>query len=144
MKKITSIEHIPEDDNDNFTIKFSFAPNDYFENDTLSVKFTMLDEGQPLKSEGTEIKWKEGKDITKKTVTKTQKNKKTGKTRTVTKTVDAESFFNFFKSITANDEEEGDDEEEEVIFSCPILTFSFFFKYSLFINKIIGRRCSKT
>jgi len=113
LKSIKTIEHIPDDDTDNFTIKFTFAPNDYFENEFLSVRFTMVEEGQPEKAEGTEIKWKEGKDITKKTITKTQKNKKTGKTRTVTKTVDAESFFNFFKSISGDDEEDADEEDEE-------------------------------
>jgi nucleosome assembly protein 1-like 1 len=111
LKKITKIEHIPEDNTENFEIKFHFAPNEYFENTHLGVKFFMIDQGEPEKTEGTEIKWKEGKDITKKTVQKKQKNKKTGKTRTVTKTVDAESFFNFFKSIQPG-EGEGDDEEE--------------------------------
>jgi hypothetical protein len=48
--------------------------------------------------EGTIISWKEGKDITKK---KTKKKK--GK-KQVTTTVDCESFFNFFKSITLDSE----------------------------------------
>lgn len=72
----------------------------------------MVDENEVAKTEGTEINWKEGKDITKKTVTKKQKNKKTGKTRTVTKTVDADSFFTFFKSIDAKDDEGGDDDDD--------------------------------
>jgi nucleosome assembly protein 1-like 1 len=112
LKAITQIEQIPEDEGENFTIRFHFAPNEYFENEQLSVRFVMVDENDVAKTEGTEIKWKEGKDITKKTVTKKQKNKKTGKTRTVTKTVDADSFFNFFKSIDPK-EEEGDEEEAD-------------------------------
>ena len=36
----------------------------------------------------------EGKDTTKKKIKKKQKHKKTGETRTVVKTVDADSFFN--------------------------------------------------
>jgi len=73
----------------------------------------MIDDQEFEKSEGTEIKWKEGKDITKKTVTKKQKNKKTGKTRSITKTVDADSFFNFFKTITPKDAPEEEDEDAE-------------------------------
>jgi nucleosome assembly protein 1-like 1 len=38
----------------------------------------------------------EGKDPTKKKIKKKQKHKKTGETRTVVKTVDADSFFNIF------------------------------------------------
>ena len=61
--------------------------------------FIMLSENETDKIEGTDIKWKENKDITKKEVTKKQKIKTTGKTRTVTKKIDTDSFFNFFKSI---------------------------------------------
>jgi len=39
------------------------------------------------KCDGTEIEWKEGKDVTKKKIKKKSKNKKGGKS-TVTKTVD--------------------------------------------------------
>jgi len=74
----------------------------------------MIDENEPEKTEGTEIKWKEGKDITKKTIQKKQKNKKTGKTRTITKTVDADSFFTLFKSINPDaDEGAGGEDEDE-------------------------------
>ena len=73
----------------------------------------MIDEHQPAKAEATEIQWKEGKNITRKTVEKKQKNKKTGKTRTITKEVDSESFFNFFKSVTPKDDPEGDDDDED-------------------------------
>ena len=119
MKKIKKIENVSEEGTNNFEIIFHFYPNDYFENDVLKVKFFMIDENEPERTEGTEIKWKEGKDITKKTIQKKQKNKKTGKTRTVTKTVDAESFFNFFKTINpqaeAGDGEEEGGEEDELL-----------------------------
>jgi nucleosome assembly protein 1-like 1 len=49
-----------------------------------------------IKTEATEIEWLEGKDTTKKKIKKKQKHKKSGETRTVMKTVDAESFFNLF------------------------------------------------
>jgi len=112
LKHIIKIEHLDEEGTENYLIKFHFSPNEYFENETLSARFVMLSENEVDKIEGTDIKWKEGKDITKKTVTKKQKNKKTGKTRSVTKTVDADSFFNFFKSIQAKPQE-GENEEDE-------------------------------
>ena len=91
LQKVT-IELAP--DSDNFTIKFSFAPNDHFSNTELSKTFIFKpagegckhhhhhghdhndhdhehhDEDFPIKTEGTHIQWKEGKDITKKTVEK--------------------------------------------------------------------------
>jgi len=97
----------------NFTITMTFTPNDYFENDVLSVTLHMKEPRDITKTEGTEIKWKEGKDTTKKSVSKKQKNKKTGQTRTVTKEEDVPSFFNLFKSNVAVDEEKELDEEEE-------------------------------
>lgn len=66
------------------------------------------------KCEGTEIEWKEGRDPTKKVVKK--KNKKTKKT--VTKTVEAESFFTFFRSAALPDSKDlaniNEDEEREL------------------------------
>jgi len=37
---------------------------------------------------GDEVNWKAGKNLTKKKISKKQKNKKTGKTRTIEKEVD--------------------------------------------------------
>lgn len=102
---------------DNFTLKFTFEANEYFTNTELTKAF-FYKEGEdfPNRTEGTEIQWKEGQNVTKKTVSKKQKNKKTGASRTVKKEVDAESFFNFFKSTEdgANlDEEEKEKLEEQ-------------------------------
>ena len=63
-------------------------------------------------NKGTTIEWLEGKDPTKKKIKKKQKHKKTGETRTVVKTVDAESFFNIFKDRKAAGLEDMDSEEE--------------------------------
>ena len=54
-----------------------------------------------VKTEGTQVAWKEGHNFTKKQVTKKQKNKKTGNVRTVTKEETVPSFFNLFNSIVA-------------------------------------------
>jgi len=98
-------------------LEFFFTPNEFFENTSLKVYFEMLTENDVDKIKGSEIKWKEGKDLTKKTITKKQKNKKTGKTRSITKTVDADSFFHFFDTIDpkkeGGDKKKGDDEEDD-------------------------------
>ena len=127
------IEHIPEEENDNFSIKFHFSPNEYIENETLSVRFVMFSEDQVEKTEGTEIKWKAGKDITKKTVTQKQRNKKTGKTRDVTKTIDSESFFNFFKTVEIKDLNQDEDEEDDEERDIEVNTWDF-----LMFNSSIG------
>ena len=112
LKKITKIENVPEGEDLDFVVKFHFAENEYFENPVLTAKFIMADDEMPEKVEGTDIKWKEGKDITVKSITKKKKNKKTGKKVNVTKIVESDSFFNFFKTLEGAPEEEEDDEEE--------------------------------
>lgn len=74
----------------------------------------MKDDDHTDYTEGTEIKWKEGKNITKKKVTKTQKHKKTGQKRTVTKEVEEESFFNFFKNTKTTDIKAKEKTEDEL------------------------------
>jgi len=111
MKYLTRIEYVLEENSHNFTLKFQFKPNEHFENDVLSVRFIMADESEVSETEGTEIKWKYGKDLTKKTVTKKLKNKSTGKTKVVAKIVENESFFHFFetlKGVDQSSEEEAD------------------------------------
>ena len=62
----------------------------------MSIKNS--DESKTTEIRGTEIHWNEGKDPTKKTVSKTQKNKRTGETRTVSRVVDQDSFFDIFEN----------------------------------------------
>lgn len=116
IKHLTKVEYIKIDESEHsFELRFHFSPNDYFTNDVLKKTFYMKEEDNAEKSVGTEILWKEGKNITKKTIKKKQKNKKTGQTRVITKEVDEESFFNFFKSINPNEKKEGQDEDDEEI-----------------------------
>jgi nucleosome assembly protein 1-like 1 len=105
-----------------FDLVFTFEKNDYFSNETLKKSFVMTKQNIIEKCEGTEISWKDGKDVTKKKIKK--KSKKKGQNKTITKTVEQESFFNFFKTIEmpdekelegkGNDEKEGDEEEKDV------------------------------
>lgn len=43
-----------------------FEQNEHFTNTELKKVFIMKDEEEPIKGEGTEIKWNTGKNITKK------------------------------------------------------------------------------
>jgi nucleosome assembly protein 1-like 1 len=99
-----------------FDLSFQFEKNDYFTNEVLKKTFVMSKQNVIEKCDGTEIGWKEGRDVTKKKIKKKSKNKKAGAAnKTVTKTVEQESFFNFFKTLNMPDEKEleGVGEEEE-------------------------------
>jgi nucleosome assembly protein 1-like 1 len=102
---LTSITYHEEEVNDDYEITLNFAPNEFFTNTTLKCLVKMKDE-EPHEIVGTQIEWKEGKNLTKKTITKKQKNKKTKQTRTITKEEDCESFFNIFRNAVANEEDE--------------------------------------
>lgn len=111
------IRHIETERNDKpktLTAKFYFNKNEFFTNDLLTLTiYYRGDQDDVEKIEGTEIQWNESKDPTKKKVKKKQKNKKTNETRTIVKTVEADSFFNVFVSRTAPDENAGLESEEE-------------------------------
>jgi nucleosome assembly protein 1-like 1 len=113
--------------NTGFTLEFVFEPNEYFTNTSLTKDYTYrfeVDESNPLSYEGPEIikctgctiDWQKGKNVTVKLIKKVQKHKGRGTKRTVTKTVQADSFFNFFNppQIPA-DGEEPDEETESLL-----------------------------
>lgn len=109
-----------------FTLQFVFEPNEYFTNPVLTkdyfIRFTVEDEN-PLGYEGPDIikctgctiDWKKGKNVTVKVVKKVQKHKGRGTKRTVTKTVQNDSFFNFFNPPQVVEEEEPDEETEALL-----------------------------
>jgi nucleosome assembly protein 1-like 1 len=95
-------------------VRFLFNSNEFFTNSELKLKvFYKGDDDEVEKIEGTEIAWNEGKDPTKKKIKKKQKNKKTNETRTIVKTVDADSFFNVFQNRTAPTDDANLESEEE-------------------------------
>lgn len=96
-----------------FDIVFTFEKNEYFTNTELTKTFKMTKQNIIEKCEGTQIQWKEGKNVTEKKVKKKSKNKKTNQSKTVTKTVEQESFFNFFKTVEMPDEKDLEKEDEE-------------------------------
>jgi hypothetical protein len=60
--------------------------------------------------QGCTIDWKKGKNVTVKVVKKKQKHRSRGSVRTVTRTVQNDSFFNFFEPPTVDDVENEMDE----------------------------------
>uniref|UniRef100_A0A673JF64 Nucleosome assembly protein 1-like 1 n=1 Tax=Sinocyclocheilus rhinocerous TaxID=307959 RepID=A0A673JF64_9TELE len=109
-----------------FTLEFHFEPNDFFTNTVLTKTYKMRsepDESDPFSFDGPEIMgctgctidWNKGKNITLKTIKKKQKHKGRGTTRTVTKTVPNDSFFNFFSPPEAADFEIGHFIRERIV-----------------------------
>lgn len=94
------------------TAILNFKENPYFTNSEIRVT-VKLDNDMPKSSTASQIQWKDGKNLTIKTVSKSQKNKKTGAKRQVTKEVKCKSFFGLFKDFTDKDAEESYNEEEE-------------------------------
>ena len=123
MDHITNLEvsksnEVTENSKSSATATISFSENEYFSNSTLTLKVffedadALSEESDPVKIVGTEINWKDGKNLTKVKTTKKQKNKKTGETRNVTKTVKQESFFNIYTSFDVP-KQDSDEEEDE-------------------------------
>ncbi|PPQ73475.1 hypothetical protein CVT24_007805 [Panaeolus cyanescens] len=113
----------PTEGKPGFKLLFQFGPNDFFEDEVLEKTYLYQEEvgysGDFVydRAIGTEIKWKEDKDLTKEFEIKKQRNKNTNRTRLVRKARPAESFFNFFSPpVPPTDEgiENGDYDEEEL------------------------------
>ncbi|ESO97619.1 hypothetical protein LOTGIDRAFT_103941, partial [Lottia gigantea] len=110
-----------------FTLEFHFGSNEYFTDTLLTKHYTLRFEPDPedsfsyegpeiVKCQGCPINWVKGKNVTVKTIKKKQKHKGRGTTRTVTKTVTNDSFFNFFNPPEVpEDDAEMDDELEALL-----------------------------
>ena len=108
-----------------FKLEFYFEPNGYFSNTILTKEYDMMcapEADDPFSFEGPEIyrcrgctiNWKEGKNVTMKTLRKKQKHKSRGIIRTVTKTVANDSFFNFFSPPTMPEDVNTEDVDEDL------------------------------
>ncbi|XP_012269895.2 nucleosome assembly protein 1-like 1 isoform X2 [Athalia rosae] len=106
-----------------FVLEFHFEPNEYFSNAVLIKEYTMKcapELSDPFSFEGPEIykckgcliDWKKGKNVTIKTIKKNQKHRSRGSIRTVTKTVQNDSFFNFFSPPIVPDDSEAEVDDE--------------------------------
>ena len=92
------LELHPEDKGEGYNLIFTFSENSYFDGTVLKKEMYKKD-GKDEKAVGTDIKWKEGCNPTK----KKQKKKKKGKKVNVE--VKCESFFNIFETIDPEEEE---------------------------------------
>lgn len=112
LKALTKIQYVLVDAH-KFEIVFTFGANEIFNNTELKKIVEMDEDDEPVKTTGTPIEWKEGKNTTVKITKKTQKNKKTGVKRVVERETKVESFFNFFSDSAPTDEPEEEDEEKD-------------------------------
>lgn len=101
---------IEDADPGSLSITFTFAPNPYFADEQLTL--TMRTNNSNTVIERSPITWKSGKDVTVHTITKKQRSKRTGQTRTITHTENRPSFFTIFKKPENDDDDEDDDNEE--------------------------------
>jgi nucleosome assembly protein 1-like 1 len=131
------LSYLPSDSpKPGFKISFIFSSNDYFENDVLDKTYLYQEDvgyaGDFVydRAIGTEIKWKEEKDLTKEFEIKKQRNKSmivciliehissfsldTNRTRLVRKARPTDSFFNFFSPPVPPSEESEDIDDEEL------------------------------
>lgn len=123
LEHLTDITTTIEVDPQGFTVYFHFSPNEYFTNTVLRKQYFLEikpDQDDPfsfdgpsvVRAVGDTINWKEGKNITKKVVKKKlKKGSHAGKL--VTKTVKADSFFNFFDTIVPPSEEHRNEDEDD-------------------------------
>lgn len=106
-------------------MEFHFSPNEYFTNTVLTKEYFMKcvpEEDDPFsfegpeiyKCNGTTINWNKGKNVTLKTVKRKQKHKSRGVVRVVTKTVQNDSFFNFFVPPTIPEGTNEDEVDEDI------------------------------
>lgn len=103
-----------------FNLTFIFESNSYFAGTELKKQFVMARPNVVEKCIGTNIAWAQGCDPTKEK--KKKKVKQAGKTKTVTNTVKAESFFNFFETVEASEgpkkapsgDSDSDDEDNKI------------------------------
>lgn len=102
-----------------FRLDFVFGENPFFTNTVLSKEYHLAAPTSSSEQDfiydhavGTEINWKEGKNLCFKTVTKTQKQKNGKGSRVVKREEPQDSFFHFFDPPTLPDEEESEEEED--------------------------------
>lgn len=102
-----------------FRLQFVFGENAFFANRVLTKEYHLAPPTSPMADDyvydhatGSEIAWKDGKNLCFKTVTKTQRQKNGKGTRIVKREEPQDSFFHFFQPPTMDEEEDGEDEAD--------------------------------
>lgn len=114
--------HLAENQSD-FKLEFHFAENPFFKNEILDKSF-VYDKDELVKVESAKVEWKDGKNLTKKLSKKVfqkfnfqkQRNKKTGQYRVITKEVEDDSFFHFFRTVDITNKEKFDKLSDDEVF----------------------------
>lgn len=99
-----------------FSLEFHFAENEFFTNKVLTKTYEMKckpDDDDPFRFEGPEIircngctiDWKKDKNVTVKVIKKKQKHKTKNTIRTISKSIQRDSFFNFFNPPAIPDDD---------------------------------------
>nr|AEE61808.1 unknown [Dendroctonus ponderosae] len=125
ISHLTDIKTICNEDPMSFKLEFYFTPNEFFTDTVLTKEYFMKcvpEEDDPFSFEGPEIfkcigctiNWNKGKNPTIKTIKKKQKHKSRGVLRVVTKTVQNDSFFNFFSPPTIPEGTKDEDVDEDL------------------------------
>jgi nucleosome assembly protein 1-like 1 len=116
LKFLEDIEvELFENANDGFRLRFKFTPNEFFNNtELLKTYHYVMEDGDVMvdRSEGTAIEWKDGKNLTVEQVKKKQKKGKAKKWVTVEEP--CESFFNYFRTVTEEEDDDGSYEEYDL------------------------------
>lgn len=121
LKHLTDIT-LDYKENGNFTLFFHFSSNEYFSHTALTREFIMSPDAHTIsKIVSTKIEW--ANEEVNPTVAKKKKKVKSkgkGEVKTIVKLEECESFFNFFKDYSAEEQqkklenkEENESEEEE-------------------------------
>ena len=113
LNHLSNIRLSVDPNSNNYKLDFHFSPNDSIENACLSLAVEVDKNEDATKITSDPIQWRADKCLTHKTVKKTQTNKKTKKKREVEKKQKCESFFNFFKTRSVDDEESEEPEDDD-------------------------------
>nr|6K00_A Chain A, Nucleosome Assembly Protein [Caenorhabditis elegans]6K00_B Chain B, Nucleosome Assembly Protein [Caenorhabditis elegans]6K02_A Chain A, Nucleosome Assembly Protein [Caenorhabditis elegans]6K02_B Chain B, Nucleosome Assembly Protein [Caenorhabditis elegans]6K09_A Chain A, Nucleosome Assembly Protein [Caenorhabditis elegans]6K09_B Chain B, Nucleosome Assembly Protein [Caenorhabditis elegans]6K0C_A Chain A, Nucleosome Assembly Protein [Caenorhabditis elegans]6K0C_B Chain B, Nucleoso len=123
LSYLTDVTTAASKDPAGFKIEFHFATNPYFKNQVLTKTYLLgfdpdaeaplqFDGPHVIRAVGDTIEWEDGKNVTKKAVKKKQK-KGANAGKFLTKTVKADSFFNFFEPPKSKDERNEDEDDEQ-------------------------------
>lgn len=111
LESLSDIKLIYLSGTEGFRLDFFFEKNKYFKNEVLSKTYHLIDvaddaddDGPILDyADGTEIEWLPGMDLTVTKQQKRQRHRTKDIMRNVERIVPADSFFNFFRSISRED-----------------------------------------
>lgn len=113
LEKLIDISYTTEE-NGNFTLFFTFEPNDYFTPEVLTKEFILDKDFEIKEIKSTKIEWKSDEvNPTIEIKKKKMKNKKTKEIKTVTKKEEVDSFFSSFKDFIKKEENEEEKDKDD-------------------------------